>query len=72
VPGTFQRMCCGGLRFPLSIDGQTKLVAEYIVSPVKYTTIIPEGLKPELVAPLLCGEFQTTDIEKRRLLIRYI
>ncbi|KKO97348.1 hypothetical protein THAR02_10553 [Trichoderma harzianum] len=28
---------------------------QYVVSPLKYTTIVPEGLEPEIVAPLLCA-----------------
>lgn len=27
-----------------------------MVAPLKYATIIADGLKPEIVAPLLCGE----------------
>ncbi|KAL7916992.1 chaperonin 10-like protein [Trichoderma austrokoningii] len=28
---------------------------QYVVSPLKYTTIVPDGLEPDIVAPLLCA-----------------
>lgn len=45
------------LPFVADFEAHLNIVTEHVVSPIKYTTIIPDGLKPEIVAPLLCGEF---------------
>lgn len=50
VPGTFKRMSPSKQsRFKLTDE------AEYIVSPADFVSVIREDLKPEAVAPLLCG-----------------
>ncbi|KAE8381974.1 amino acid permease-domain-containing protein [Aspergillus bertholletiae] len=36
-------------------EGVGRVVQEYIVSPASFVSIIPEDLKPEAVAPLLCA-----------------
>ncbi|KAL4890599.1 amino acid permease-domain-containing protein [Aspergillus ambiguus] len=36
-------------------EGVGRVVQEYVVSPADFVSLIPEGLKPEAVAPLLCA-----------------
>ncbi|OGM45023.1 alcohol dehydrogenase [Aspergillus bombycis] len=36
-------------------SGELLTATEYIVSPADFVSIIPENLKPEAVAPLLCA-----------------
>ena len=38
-------------------SGELLTATEYIVSPADFVSIIPEDLKPEAVAPLLCGMY---------------